>query len=187
MTGSYEREGFFALVGGHEVEKATGRRFARIAAFAYPIDSHTDYSSAHHPQIQRAGSIAHAAAILSGAHVQAQVQAGLDSPVAAVSLEHLQSRELGLWQRGQQIFGFDFFGGLVWAVEATGQPGRLLHKGKIGARCGGVEDNQSASFSSAAVEIAKLDAVRLILRGKGRATDLCKVVARSQRPPFDCL
>ena len=187
MTGGYEREGFFSLIGSHEVEKATGRCFARVGALAHPVNGHADYRSAHHPQIQRAGAMAHAAAILSGTDVQTQVQAGLDSPVAAVSLEHLQSRELGLWQRGQQIFGFDFPGGLVRAVETAGQPSRLLHKGKISARCGGVENNQSASFGSAAVALANLDAVRLILRGKGRATDLCKVVARFRRPLFDCL
>jgi len=102
-------------------------------------------------------------------------------------LEHLQSRELGLWERGQQILRFDLFGGLVRAVEATGQPSRLLHKRKISARRSGVENKQSASFGSAAVELANLDAVCLIFRGKRRATDLCKVVARSHRHPFDCL
>ena len=187
MTGGYEREGSFALAGGHEVKKSGCGRLAGVAALAYPVDGHTDYGSSHHAQIQRAGAMAHAAAIFSGADIQAQMQASLDSPVAAVSLEHLQSRELGLWERGQQILRFDLFGGLVRAVEATGQPRRLLHKRKSSARRRGVENQQSASFGSAAVELANLDAVRLIFRGKRRATDLCKVVARSHRPPFDCL
>ena len=106
--GDYEREGSFALVGGHKVKKSGRGSFAGIVALAYPMDGHTHYGSPHHPQIQCAGAIAHAAAIFSGADIQAQVQASLDSPVATVSLEHLQSREPGLWERCQQILGFDF-------------------------------------------------------------------------------
>ena len=58
------------------------------------MDSDADDGSAHHGKIQRAGAIAHAAAILSGADIQTQVKARFDSPVAAVRLEHLQSAEL---------------------------------------------------------------------------------------------
>jgi len=89
MTGSYEREGFFSLVGGHEVKKSTRSSFSRVGTLAYPVNGHTDCGSTHHTQVQRAGAIAHAATILSSAHVQAQVQAGLDSPIAAIALKHL--------------------------------------------------------------------------------------------------
>ena len=97
MTGGHEREGFFALVSGHKVKKSTGGGFTRVGALAYPMDGHTDYGSAYHGQIQCAGAIAHAAAIFSGTDVQTQVEAGLDSPVAAIRLEHLPMGADRIW------------------------------------------------------------------------------------------
>lgn len=91
MTGSYEREGFFLLVGCHEVKKSVCGGFSRVGAFAYPVDGDTDCGPAHHRQIERVGAIAHTATVFSGADIQAQVQTGLDSPVAAIRLEHLES------------------------------------------------------------------------------------------------
>ena len=89
MASGYEREGFFAMVGRHAVKKAVGGGFARVGALADPMGGDTDDGAADHGQIQNAGGVAHAAAIFAGADIQAQVQAGFDVPVTAVSLEHL--------------------------------------------------------------------------------------------------
>ena len=187
MTGGYEGEGSLALVGGHAVVKSAGGSLAGVGALAYPVDGHAEDSPSHHGQVERAGAMAHAAAIFAGADIQAQVQTGLDAPVAAVGLEHLQRAELGLGPGRQQILRFDFFRGPPGTVKTAGQPGRLFHKRESHALGGGGENEQGARFEPAAVEFTNLKAISLIWRGKRRATDPGQVVARSPRPPFGCL
>ena len=71
-----------ALVGRYGVEKAVGGGIARVGALADQMDGDTDDGAADHGQIQNAGGMAHAAAVLAGADIRAQVQAGFAAPVS---------------------------------------------------------------------------------------------------------
>ena len=88
MTGRYEGECPLGLFGGHEVKKAAHGGFARVGAFSDPVDRDTDHRPTHHGQVEDGGGVADAAAIFSGADIQAQVQARFDAPIPAVGLQH---------------------------------------------------------------------------------------------------
>jgi len=47
MAGRYEGEGFFALIGRHEVEKSGSGGFARVFAVFDPMDGDADDRPAH--------------------------------------------------------------------------------------------------------------------------------------------
>ena len=174
------------LFGGHKIEKATHRGLAWVAALFNPVDSDTDHRSTHHRQVEGGSAVADAAAIFSSDHIEAQVQARFDAPIAAVRLQHLLSGERRTWAGAKEIFGFDVIGGTFLTVHTTGQPGRLLHKREISGFGGGRERNQAARFGAIAVEFAELRNGGFGVRGKKRATDPGRVVARFHRRPFDC-
>jgi hypothetical protein len=76
---------------------------------------------------------------------------------------------------------------MALAVDAAGQSGGLRHKGEVGGGGARIESNQAAGLGAAAVELAGLRDGCFVFRGKRRATDLGKVVARFRRRLFDCL
>jgi hypothetical protein len=89
MTGGYEREGLSRLFGGHQVEKSAHGGFAWMTAFFDPVDSDADHRSTHHRQVEGGSAVADATAIFSSDHIEPQVQARFDAPIAAVRLQHL--------------------------------------------------------------------------------------------------
>jgi len=151
MTDSYEREGFSGLLGGHKIEKAAHGGATPLTAFSDPVDGHADPRAAHHGQIEGGDAMAHAAAVFAGDHIQAQVEARFDAPMAAVGFQHLPGAERGGRARAEQIFGFDLFGGILVAVNTTGQPGGLLHKGEDDGGGGGVPGPEAAGLGATAV------------------------------------
>ncbi len=134
-----------------------------------------------------AGAVAHAAAIFAGTDVQAQVQARLNAPVVAVGLEQRRGCQRGGGPGGEQIFGVDLPGGVLLAVHAPGQPGGWFDEGEIHRLRRGGEGDQAAGFGAAPIALAGLDGDRLDRRGKKRATDSGRVVARCYRRLSDCL
>ena len=89
--------------------------------------------------------------------------------------------------RTEQILGLDVLGGVFLTVEAAGQTGGLLHEGESHGLGRGVEGDKAARLGAAAIEFADLNRVGFKLRGKKRATNLGRVVARFWRRPSDCL
>ena len=151
------------------------------------MHGHADRGPSQHRQIQRRGAVAHAAAVFAGADVQAQVQPGLDAPVAAVGLQQRGGRQHRGRAGGEQVFGVDLFGGVFGAVEAAGQPGGLFDEGEADGFGGGGEGDEAAGFEAAAVKLTGLDDDRWVQRGKRRATGFGGVVARCRPRPFGCL
>jgi len=80
----------------------------------------------------------------------------------------------------------DFSGGLLVAVNTPGQPGRLFHKGENGGGGGGVPDLEAAGLGAVAIAFTSLHRRHRRPRGKNRATDLGKVVARFLARLFGC-
>ena len=187
MTGGYEREGSAALFGGHDVEEAAGRGATAWTGTQYPMHRHTDCRPAQHRQVQGRGAVAHPATILARTDIQAQVQARLDAPVVAVSLQELSPRQRGGWARGDQVFGVELLGRPLLAVRATGQAGGLLNEGKAHRLGVGIEGQEAAGFQATTVEFTGLNARRRVPRGKRRARGSGGVLARCRPRPFDCL
>ena len=100
-------------------------------------------------------------------------------------MQHLLGGERRAGTGAKEILGFDVLGGTFLTVPTTSQPGGLLHKREVNGLGGGGERNQAARLGAAAVQFAGLDDGRFGFRGKKRATDLGKVVARFHRPPSD--
>lgn len=187
MASSYERKGFFELFGRHEIKKAAQGGLAGVRAFSNPVNGHANHRPADHRQVERAGAMADAAAVFSGDHVQPQVQARFDGPMPAVSLEHLLRAQHGRRTGAEQVFSFDALGRMASAVDAAGQSGGLRHKGEVDGGGGGSESPQAARLGAAAIELARLRDGRLVFRGKKRAPDFGKAVARWRRRLFGCL
>lgn len=95
--------------------------------------------------------MAHAAAVFAGADIQAQVQARLNAPVAAVGGQHGSRRQRGGGEGTQQVLGVDLLGGAFRAVEATRQPGGLRHEGESDGLGGGGEGDQAARLQAPAI------------------------------------
>jgi len=178
MPDSYEREGFAGLLGGHEIKKAAHGGAAPLAAFSDPVDRQTDHDAAHHGQIEGGDAMAHPAAIFPGDDVQAQMQPRFDAPVTPVGGQHVPGVQRGRWARAEQILGLDFSGRMLVTVNATGQPGRLFGKGENDGGGRGGEGLEAARLGAPAIAFTGLDQRRRDLRGKNRATDLGRVVAR---------
>jgi hypothetical protein len=173
--------------GSHAIKEAAQGGFARVATFSDPGDGDADHRSTDHGQIQGRGGVAHAAAVFAGNDIQAQMQARFDAPVTAVGWEHFGGAQGRAGFRGEQVLGFDALHGLLLRVEAAGQPGGLFDEGKGDGRGGGVKGDQATGLSAAPIPFAGLNGGRLELRGKRRATDLGRVVARFWRRLLGCL
>lgn len=91
------------------------------------------------------------AAILSGNDIEPEMKARFDAPIPSVGPKHLLGIHLCSGAGGDEVFGFDFFGWFAWAVNATGQPGRLLRKREIGSGGAGVKSNEAARLGATAV------------------------------------
>ena len=187
MTGSYKRECLSGLFGGHAVKKTAHGGLARVGAFSDPVDGEADHGSAHHGQVESGSAVADAAAIFSSDHIQSQVQARFDAPMPAVGLQHLLGWKRRAGTGTKEILGFDFGGGTFLTVDAAGQSGRLLDKRENDRLGGGVERDEAAGLGAAAIDFAGLDGGGLSFRGKKRATNLRRVVARFPTRPSDCL
>jgi hypothetical protein len=151
------------------------------------MNGDTDYGATHNGQIECGSAVAHPAAILSGNHVQTEVQAAFDAPIPTVSPKHLLSAHLSGWAGSEEVFGFNALGGLALAVDATGQAGGLLHKRETDGGGGGVESNDTARLGAAAVQFTGLGDGPLGQRGKTRARGFGGAVARCRQHPADCL
>ena len=186
MTDSYEREGFAGLLGGHEIKKAGRGGATRLAAFSDPVDRQADHGAAHHRQIESSDAMAHPAAVFPGAHVRAQMQARFDAPVTPVGCQHVPGVQRGRGARTQQILRFDLFGRMLVTVNTAGQPGRLFDKGEDGGGGGGGEGLEAARLGASPIAFTGLDERRRGQRGKNRAPDPGRVVARFPGRLFGC-
>ena len=175
------------LFGRHAVEEAAQGGLAGVGTFFDPADRDADHRPADHRQVEGGGAVANAAAVFSGGHIQAQVQARFNAPIAAVGSQHFPGTEGGAGARTEQILGFDLCGGVFLTVKAAGQAGRLLHEGESHGLGRGVEGDEAARLGAAAIALAELNRVGFNLRGKKRAPNLGRVVARFRRRPSDCL
>ena len=173
-------------MGRHEIEKTAQGGVTRRAAFSDPANRHADDRAADHGQIEGRGPVAHAAAVFPGDHIQAQMQAGFDAPMAEVGLQHLAGAEHAGGEGAEEMLGFDLGGGKLVAVNTTGQPGGLLHKRESDGGAAGGEGPEGAGLGAAALAFTGLDQGRRRGRGKNRATDLGKVVARFPECLFGC-
>jgi len=97
------------------------------------MDSDTDYGASDDGQVHRRVGVADTASVLTGDDIQPKMQAGFDSPMLAVSVEHLLGVHLGNGPGSNQVFDFNFFSRFAPAIDATGQPGGLLCEGKAEA------------------------------------------------------
>ena len=175
------------LFSRHVVEEAAQGGLAGVGTFFDPADRRADHRPADHRQVEGGGAVANAAAVFSGRHIQAQVQACFNAPIAAVSSQHFPSAEGGTGTRTEQILGLDLRGGVFLTVEAAGQTGGLLHEGESHGLGRGVEGDEATRLGAAAIALADLNRVGFSLRGKKRAPNLGRVVARFGRRPSDCL
>src|ERR1019366_1832089 len=114
-------------------------------------------------------------------------QTRFNAPIAAVGSQHIPSAEGGPGTRTEQILGLDLRGGVFLTVEAAGQTGGLLHEGESHGLGRRVEGDEAARLGAAAIALADLNGVGFNLRGKKRASNLGRVVARFRRRPSDCL
>ena len=73
MIGSYEGEGLFAVVGGHEVVEAAQGGLAAFAAVLDPMNGDADDGPANDGQVEGRSAVADAAAVFAGNDVQAEV------------------------------------------------------------------------------------------------------------------
>ena len=169
------------------VEEAAQGGLAGVGTFFDPADRDADHRATDHRQVEGRGAVANAAAVFAGGHIQAQVQARFNAPMAAVGLQHFPGAEGGAGARTEQILGLDVLGRVFLTVEAAGQTGGLLHEGESHGLGRGVEGDKAARLGAAAIEFADLNRVGFKLRGKKRATNLGRVVARFWRRPSDCL
>ena len=128
-----------------------------------------------------------ATAVFAGNDIQAQMQARFDAPVSTVGLEHLGGVQGRAGLGAEQVLGLDALGGLLLRVEAAGQPRGLFNEGEGDGRGRGVKGDEAAGLRAAPIPLAGLNGLRFELRGKRRATDLGRVVARFWRHLFDCL
>ena len=175
------------MFGSHPIKEAAHGSLAWVGTSSNPEDRDADHRSADHRQIKRRGAVADAAAVFSGGHIQAQMQPGFDTPMASVGLQHFRGAQGSTGARTEQIFSFDLLGRLLLTVEGAGEPGCLLHEGETDGLGPCVERDQAARLGAAAIEFAGLDGVRFDFRGKRRATDFGRVVARFGRRLSDCL
>ena len=175
------------LFSRHVVEEAAQGGLAGVGTFFDPADRDADPRTADHRQVEGGGAVVNAAAVFFGGHIQAQVQARFNAPIAAVGSQHFPGTEGGAGARTEQILGFDLCGGVFLTVEAAGQPGRLLHEGENHGLGRGVEGDEAARLRAAAIAFTGLGGGGFNFRGKKRAPDLGRVVARFPRRPSDCL
>src|SRR5262249_53874796 len=131
--------------------------------------------------------VSHAAAILPSNDVQALMQAVFDTPVVAIGGEHLLRVHLRPWPGSHQIFYFGVFGWLTRDLNGTSELSGLF--GKRGTDASGTDGKgpQAAVFGSTAIDFRGLSGGRLVQRGKMRATDGNRVLARWWRLQVDCL
>lgn len=126
---------------GHEIVEAAHAGQARIGAAADPTHGQADDGTAYDGQIQHRVAVVHSAAILSGNDIEAEVQPRFDAPVTAIGAQHLLGIHLVGGSGSYQVFGFDFLGRFVGAINAASQPSGLLGKGEINPRGRGVKSN----------------------------------------------
>ena len=119
------------------------------------------------------------AAVFSGDDVQPLVEAIFNAPVLAIRTEHLLGIHLRRRTRRDEVLYFGFFGRFTGKVDAAGEVSGLLGEGKADASCADLEGRQGTLFGAAAVDFNGLSARRFVLRGKKRATDWNRAVARS--------
>lgn len=148
---------------------------------------HADHGAADDGQVHDGVGFSDSASVLASDDIESEVKARFNAPVTSVGLEHLLGIHLGGGARTDQIFGFDPFGRLTSAIDATGQPSRLLGKREIDAGGDGVKGDEAAGFEAAAVAFTGLDPRRLVLRGKMRPTGAYRVLGRWRQYRADCL
>lgn len=115
------------------------------------------------------------------------MEAVFDAPVVAITAEHLLSAHLRRWTRSNQVLDFGFFGGFAWDLNRASEPGGLFGEGETDAGGADLKSRQATFFGATAVDFRGLGARSFVLRGKKRATDSNRVVARSSRLQADCL
>ena len=186
MKDGYEREGFPALFGRHEVIEAAQGGLARVATFANPRYGHAHDGPAKHGEVEGRGAPTHPAAIFAGDDIQPQVEPRFDAPVTAVGVEHGFQVEFGCRAGSDQVFGFDLVGVLFIAVNAARETGGLLDKREVGGGSRGGKGPQTARLHPLAVKLTLLQGRRAGRRGKKRASDLGRVVARFRRRLSGC-
>ena len=151
MTGSYEREGSFRLLGRHVVIEATHGGGAFLGMLADPGGGDADHGPAHHGQVEDGGAVAYPAAVFARDDIQAQVEARFDAPIGAIGLQQAEPWEVEPGAGANQVLGLDPLGRVAGAVEAAGQPGCLLDEGKGDRGGGGVKGDEAAGLRAAAV------------------------------------
>ena len=151
------------------------------------MDGDTDHGSADDGQVHHGIAFSHTAAVLASDDIQSEVKTRFNSPIPAVSLEHLLGTHLRRGAGAQQVLGFDFLDRFAGAVDATSQSSGLLNKGKSHPRGGRVKGDETTGFGPAPVEFTSLNDGRLVLRGKMRTTEGYRALARCRRHRTDCL
>ena len=175
------------LFSRHVVEEAAQGGLAGVGTFFDPTDRDADHRATDHRQVEGRGAVTNATAVFAGRHIQAQVQTRFNAPIAAVGSQQFPGAEGGAGTRTEQILGLDFRGRVFLTVEAAGQTGGLLHERESHGLGRRVEGDEAARLGAAAIALAELNRVGFNLRGKKRAPNLGRVVARFRRRPSDCL
>ena len=171
---------------GHGIEKATHGRKTWVFAAPDPMYGHADDRPADDGQVERRVAVTHPAAVFSGNDVQSLMQPVFDAPILAIGLDHLLGVHLGRRTRGDEKLNFGFFGRLAWNLNPAREPGRLFRKGKVDATGTDSKGFKAPLFGTPAIDLRALGRGSCVLRGKKRATDLDRVVARSSRLRADC-
>jgi len=115
------------------------------------------------------------------------MQAVFDAPVVAITAEQLFGAHLRRWARSNQVLDFGFFGGFAWNLNRASESGGLFGEGETDAGGADLKSRQATFFGATAVDFRGLGGGSFVLRGKKRATDWNRVVARSSRLRADCL
>ena len=172
--------------GGHEIVEAAHGGPALVFAMADPAHGHTHDGPSDHRQIERRVT-SHPAAIFSGNDVQPLVQAVFNAPVFAIGIEHLLGVHLRRRTGGHQEFYFRVLGWLAWDLNGPRELGGWFGEGETDAGGADRKSGQATLFGAAAVDLSALRGGSFVLRGKKRATNSKRVVARSWRLRADCL
>ena len=152
-----------------------------------PVDGQAHDGSSDHSQIQSGMAVADAAAVFTGNDVQPLVQTIFDAPVVTIRTEHLLGVHLRHWARGQEKLYFGIFDWFAGNLDAARELSGLFGEGKVDAAGADFKGREAALFDAASVDLRALGAGQCLLRGKKRAIDLSRAVARSSELRADCL
>lgn len=130
------------------------------------------------------------AAVFARGHVQAQMQAIFNAPIAAIGGEHLPGREGCRRAGADQPLGFDLIGlaiFLLLALDEASQACRLGYTRKASRFGAGRKANQTAGFGPSSVDFEVLNQILRMGFKKKCPTDARRGLARWRLLQAGCL